>query len=214
MGGTKRPPVIRARANKMFFRKPIMYALEASKYDTAELNDGASENDVNVGAIETDVNGETNEEGVNSGTTEGGEVLEGDINGRGLVRLICIEANEVDVDGKSFMSDSEGHYTSEDGGSCNEREFEGYANFCRDDYMDYGVAQEAASSQGAAQEAASNQDTGVKFEGASIVGSSGDEFERACDAGSAGAKQARACTEDEHIEPDSVDPHLGDPQCW
>ncbi|KAL3498616.1 hypothetical protein ACH5RR_041348 [Cinchona calisaya] len=55
-GGTKRPLVVGARANKLFFRKPIMYALEAPKHDDAELNDGASKNDVNVGASDIDVN--------------------------------------------------------------------------------------------------------------------------------------------------------------
>ncbi|KAL3537569.1 hypothetical protein ACH5RR_000935 [Cinchona calisaya] len=188
----------------------------------------------------TDVNGETNGGDVNGGTTEGSEVLEGGINSGAPVRLICMGANEADVDGNSFMSDFEGHYTSEDGGSCDEKEFEGYSNFCRDDYMDYGKpplesqvldeeqgeAQEVASNQGAAQEAASNQDaaqeatsnqgTGAEFEcaGAGIVGSSGDEFERSYAAGSTGAKQKRAHTEDKHVEPDSVDHLLSDPQRW
>ncbi|KAL3498615.1 hypothetical protein ACH5RR_041347 [Cinchona calisaya] len=192
----------------------------------------------------------------NGSGTQNSKTTEGDVNGRG---------SDANVHGKSFMSDYEGHYTSEDSGSYHEREFEGYSNFCRDDYMDYGesppevkylignkvqhkkqlqtdstrkaasnqdstqeaasnqgVPQEATSNQGVAHEAVSNQGAGAKFEGASTefegvgvstVGLSGDEFEHACATRSASAKQGRAHTGDDHIEPNFVDPLLGDPQC-
>ncbi|KAL3525860.1 hypothetical protein ACH5RR_014232 [Cinchona calisaya] len=241
--GTKRLAVIRARANKMLFRKPII------------LNGGASE---------TDVNGWTNERGVNGGITEnGGEAIEGGVNSRkaseadvhgesfmsdanmelhggveansreniedsnGTVNSGTIEdgeavesgvnveggvnsggASEADVHGKSFMSDFEGNYTSEDSGNCDERKFEGYSNFCRDDYIDYasnqGAVQEAASNQGATQEVASNQGTtqeagsnqsaGAEFEGA------GTEFQHEDTVGSSGKKGRKTATGDRGAE--------------
>ncbi|KAL3504217.1 hypothetical protein ACH5RR_034058 [Cinchona calisaya] len=170
---------------------------------------------------------------LNGGTTEGGEAVKGGVN-RG-------KTGEADVHGESFMSDANveihgaieansgekvkdgngtlnGHYTSEDGGSCEEKEFEAYSNFCRDEYMNYGKPPPEShvldEKQGVAQEVASDQGAGAEFQCAGIVGSSGDEFQCACVVGSVSAKQARAQTEYEHVETDFVDPLLGDSKGW